>query len=114
MSMNPNDLLTRPSFTFGAWARDLSSLPKVKGCWVETPDHLTAANLRVPETTLQLLGQKVPIRIEKPHEVVQEISPVPDWEHWAMRHLISEAAEQAQLSPLTLLWRVSLQGDTSA
>jgi hypothetical protein len=48
-----------------------------------------------------LNGRKTPIRSLKPREVVQEIY---DWllGHYAVRHLIFTAAQQAGIAPLRL------------
>lgn len=55
----------------------------------------------IDELNTHLLGRKTPIRSLKPREVVQEIY---GWllDHYAVRHLMFTAAQQAGISPLRL------------
>ena len=55
----------------------------------------------IDELKVHLLGRKTPIRSLNPREVVQEIY---GWllGHWAVRSLMYQVAENAQISPLRL------------
>ena len=55
----------------------------------------------IDELKVHLLGRKTPIRSLNPREVVQEIY---GWllGHWAVRSLMFQVAEHAQISPLRL------------
>ena len=55
----------------------------------------------IDELKVHLLGRKTPIRSQKPREVVQEVY---GWllGHWAVRSLMFQVADQAQISPLRL------------
>jgi len=55
----------------------------------------------IDELKVHLLGRKTPIRSQKPREVVQEVY---GWllGHWAVRSLMFQVAEYAQISPLRL------------
>lgn len=55
----------------------------------------------IDELKVHLLGRKTPIRSLNPREVVQEIY---GWllGHWAVRALMFQVAERAQISPLRL------------
>lgn len=62
----------------------------------------------IDELKTHLLARKVPIRSLKPREVVQEVYGLL-LAHWAVRCLIVEAAEHAQISPLRLGFTGTLQ-----
>jgi Insertion element 4 transposase N-terminal/Transposase DDE domain len=55
----------------------------------------------IDELKVHLLGRKTPIRSQKPREVVQEVY---GWllGHWAVRSLMFQVADYAQISPLRL------------
>lgn len=55
----------------------------------------------IDELKVHLLGRKTPIRSQKPREVVQELY---GWllGHWAVRSLMFQVADVAQISPLRL------------
>lgn len=55
----------------------------------------------IDELKVHLLGRKTPIRSQNPREVVQEIY---GWllGHWAVRSLMFQVADYAQISPLRL------------
>lgn len=55
----------------------------------------------IDELKVHLLGRKIPIRSQNPREVVQEIY---GWllGHWALRSMMFQVADHAQISPLRL------------
>jgi hypothetical protein len=55
----------------------------------------------IDELKVHLLGRKIPIRSQNPREVVQEVY---GWllGHWALRSMMFQVAEHAQISPLRL------------
>ena len=55
----------------------------------------------IDELKVHLNGRKTPIRSQNPREVVQEVY---GWllGHWAVRCLMFQVAQQAQISPLRL------------
>ena len=61
----------------------------------------------IDELKVHLLGRKTPIRSQNPREVVQEIY---GWllAHWAIRSLMFQVADHAQISPLRLGFTGSL------
>ncbi len=62
----------------------------------------------IDELKTHLLGRKVPLRSENPREVVQEIYGLL-LGHWAVRRLMIEAAQQAQIAPLLLSFTASVK-----
>jgi hypothetical protein len=64
--------------------------------------------LTIDEVKTHLLGRKVPIRSENPREVVQEIYGFL-LGHWAVRRLMAEAAQKAEISPLRLSFTASVK-----
>jgi len=64
--------------------------------------------LTIDELKTHLLGRKLPIRSENPREVVQEICGLL-LGHWAVRRLMVEAAQSAQIAPLLLSFTASVK-----
>jgi len=64
--------------------------------------------LTIDELKTHLLGRKLPIRSENPREVVQEIYGLL-LGHWAVRRLMVEAAQSAQIAPLLLSFTASVK-----
>lgn len=62
----------------------------------------------IDELKTHLLGRKTPIRSLNPREVVQEVY---GWllGHWAVRHLMFQAATEAQIAPLRLSFTGTLR-----
>lgn len=62
----------------------------------------------IDELKTHLLGRKTPIRSLNPREVVQEVY---GWllGHWALRHLMFQAATEAQIAPLCLSFTGTLR-----
>jgi len=62
----------------------------------------------IDEIKIHLLGRKTPIRSQNPREVVQEVY---GWllGYWAVRHLMLQAASEANVAPLRLSFTGTLR-----
>ena len=67
----------------------------------EYHDSLCVVETTIDELKVHLNGRKTPIRSQNPREVVQFVY---GWllSHWAVRCLMFQVAQQAQISPLRL------------